>query len=27
MISAMFDLVKDVYQRHGDRFNFEPEAK
>ena len=23
MISAMLDLVKDVYGRHGDRFNLE----
>ena len=26
MISAMLDLVKDVYRRHGARFNSEPEA-
>jgi len=26
MISAMLDLVKDVYQRHGARFNVEPKA-
>ena len=26
MISAMLDLVKDVYQRHGARFNLEPEV-
>lgn len=27
MISAMLDLVKDVYQRHGARFNLEPAAE
>lgn len=26
MISAMLDLVKDVYQRHGNRFNLDHEA-
>jgi len=26
MISAMLDLVNDVYQRHGARFNVEPKA-
>lgn len=26
MISSMLDLVKDVYQRYGTRFNLEPEA-
>lgn len=27
MISAMLDLVDDVYQRHGNRFNMEPETQ